>query len=84
MGKIEIASVVLDPKSVLHRFAVREEMLQLLCNAPRGDAIGAALAFLLHAADTDPGQLRAVLNSTVDRPGQPPTRIVDALTRRAR
>lgn len=73
-----------DVKRILHGFAVREQILGLLCNAPRGDAIGAAVAFLVEAAKQDPAQMRAVLQSVVDGSDGTPVRIVEVLTRASR
>lgn len=74
-----ISSGQLDVQRTLTRFAVRDELIAMLINAPRSDAIGAGLAVLLQAAQDDPGQLRAVLCHAVDHNGQR-TRIVDVLT----
>lgn len=71
-----------DMKRILSGFAVREELLRLLSNSPRGDALGAALAFIVHAAQQDPGQLRSVLNSPINHNGQP-ARILDVITQLA-
>lgn len=46
---------------------VTTELVARLLAAPRSDAIGAALALLLEAADKNPGQLQAVLHSRVER-----------------
>ena len=64
------------------RFAARDELLGALLHASRSDAIGAAVAFLLQAAEDDPGQLRAVLSRPAD--GEGTARIVDVLTRAGR
>lgn len=39
------------------------ELLGILQGAPKNEAIGASLAFLLYCADTDPWQLNRVLRS---------------------
>lgn len=63
----------------LQAAAEREQMLKLLCEADRGDAVGAALAFLLHAADRDPDVLRRVLRAHVEREGRRGCEVIDVL-----
>lgn len=69
-----------DVKRILAGFAIREEIIGLLVNAPQSDAIGAALSYLVVAAQRDPGQVRAVLNSTMPDIHGIPRRIKDHLT----
>jgi hypothetical protein len=53
---------------------------ELLC-AGRGDAIGAALAYLLIAAERDPGQVQAALRAACRHEAAPggACRIIDVL-----
>lgn len=69
-----------DVNRILAGFAIREEIIGLLVNAPQGDAIGAALAYLVIAARRDPGQVRAVLQSTMPDAQGVPRRIKDLLS----
>lgn len=48
--------------------------------APRAAAIGAAVAFLLRCAETDPASVRAVLDTEVVKAGAYRRRIRDVLT----
>ena len=64
-------------------FALRAGLCRMLAEARRPDAIGAAVSFLLEAQDSAPQVLRRVLNTTVERPGARPCRIIDVLARAA-
>ncbi len=60
----------------------RDRLCLELMQADRADAVGAALALLLFAAETDREILRRVLRSEATGPGTPRgTRIIDILNR---
>lgn len=55
-----------DMRRILSGFAVREEILGLLCRTtPVSDAIGVCAAFLALAGEVYPDQVRVALDSTV-------------------
>jgi len=65
----------------MRAFAEREQLIQMLVEADRSDAIGAAVSFLLHAAEQEPDVVRAVLRARAERLGEPPREIIDVLAR---
>lgn len=72
-----------DPKKELERFAFREEAMRVLLSLPASDGIAVAVTVLMHAADSNPDQLRAVLNSTADKDGRR-VRMGDVITKAMR
>lgn len=64
VGRFELGEQ--DMHRILSGFAVREEILGLLCRTtPVSDAIGVCAAFLALAGEVYPDQVRAALDSTV-------------------
>lgn len=66
---------------VMQAFAEREQMIAMLSQADTGDAIGAALSFLLSEAEARPHVLRAVLRAQVEKVGERRCDVIDVLTR---
>lgn len=64
---------------LLQAFAEREALLKILVDADRSDAVGSAVAFLLHAAEQEPDVLKQVLRAHVERSGAPGRDIIDVL-----
>jgi hypothetical protein len=72
-----------DLNRIFEKHLMREQMLGMLCNAPIGDAIGVACAFLAHAAEQDPGRVRAVLQSLMQAHDGRVVQVSDLITLRS-
>jgi len=69
--------------SALGHDAIRAGLVAALAQADIGDAIGAALGFLLHCVDQHPHVLRTTLSAEVSR-GAVSCRIIDVLNKGVR
>jgi hypothetical protein len=73
-----------DMARILSGYAVREQILGLLLNTNKSDAIGACVAFLIHAAEHHPDILRITLSQTMAGDDGRLVRMIDVITQRVK
>ena len=56
-------------------------LLRILTEAEKADALGAAVAFLMHECDTEPHVVGKILNQLVEKPGFRPCTMIDILNK---
>lgn len=69
------------PRDEVVAFMDRDMLARALLQADPKDAIGVAMAYLLHAVDTNAVELRRTLHLHISKPGIPSGSIIEVLNR---